>query len=107
MDEAQPLLRIARQRRQLPGVFQPQLARRTVADRTETGWLRRKSYGCRTAQIRLLVDVLMRGGDEAFEQRMRLVRLAQEFRMELAGQEERMARQFDDFHQLAVRGQCR
>ena len=35
---------------------------------------------------RLVMDLLMRGGDEAFEQRVRLVRLAQEFRMELAGQ---------------------
>ena len=46
--------------------------------------------------------VRVRGGDEALEQRMRLVRLALEFGMKLAGDEERMVRQFDDFHQLAV-----
>ena len=37
-----------------------------------------------------MVDVLVGGGDEALEQRMRLVRLAQKFRMELAGHEKRM-----------------
>jgi len=52
---------------------------------------------------RFLVDVRMGGGDETLEERMRLVRLAQKFRVELAGNEERMVRQFDDFHQLAVR----
>src|SRR5450432_4211834 len=49
------------------------------------------------------MDVLVRGGDEALEQRVRLVWLAQKFRMELARNEERMIRQFDDFHKLAVR----
>ena len=48
----------------------------------------------------------VRGGDETLEQRMRLVRLAQEFRMELAGDEKRMVLQLDDFHQLAVRRQA-
>src|SRR5450759_5249327 len=33
---------------------------------------------------------------------MRLVRLAEKFRMELAGDKERMVRQFDDFHEFAV-----
>jgi hypothetical protein len=36
---------------------------------------------------RLVMDVLMRGGDEAFEEGVRLVGLAQEFRVELAGDE--------------------
>ena len=44
--------------------------------------------------------------DEALEQRMRLVRLALELGMELAGDEERVVRQFDDLHQLAVRRQA-
>ena len=48
------------------------------------------------------MDVLVRGGDEAFEQWMRLVRLAQEFGMELAGEEERVGGDFDHFHQLAM-----
>ena len=43
------------------------------------------------------------GGNEALEERVRLVRFAQKFGVKLAGNEERMVRQFDDFHQLAVR----
>ena len=52
---------------------------------------------------RLLLHPLVRRGDEAPEQRMRLVRLAEEFGMELAGDEKRMLRQFDDFDQFSVR----
>ncbi len=52
---------------------------------------------------RLVMDVLMCGGDEAFEQRMRLMRLAQKFRVELARDKERMVFEFDHFHELAVR----
>ena len=48
------------------------------------------------------MDVLVRGGDEAFEQRMRLVRLALKFRMELARHEKRMVFQFDDLDEFAV-----
>src|SRR5579859_1652658 len=55
---------------------------------------------------RFLVDVRVGGGDEAFEQRMRLVRFAQKFRVELSGDEEWMVRQFDDFHELTVRRQA-
>ena len=51
---------------------------------------------------RLVVNVLVRGGDEALEQRMRLVRLAQELRMELARNEERVILQFDDLNKLVV-----
>ena len=43
------------------------------------------------------MDMLMRRSDEAFEQRMRLVRLAHELWMELARNVERMIFQFDDF----------
>ena len=49
-----------------------------------------------------MVNGLVRGGDEAFEQRMRLVRLAHEFRVELARHKKGMVFQLDDFHQLAV-----
>ena len=45
----------------------------------------------------------MRGGDEALEQRVRLVRLAQKFRMKLARDEKRMVLEFNDLDQLAVR----
>jgi hypothetical protein len=42
------------------------------------------------------------GGDEAFEQRMRLVGLALEFGVELAAEEEGMGRHFDEFDQFVV-----
>jgi len=48
------------------------------------------------------VNVLMRSSDKAFEQRVRLVRLAQKFRMELARDEEWMLFELDDFDQLAI-----
>ena len=44
----------------------------------------------------------VRGGDEALEQRVRLVRLAAELGMKLARDEERMLRQLDDLHQPPV-----
>jgi hypothetical protein len=49
------------------------------------------------------MDVRVRGGDEAFEQRMRLVRLAQKFWMELARHKKWMIFQLDDFDEFAVR----
>ena len=55
---------------------------------------------------RLLVNALMCGGDKALEERMRLVRLAQKFRMKLARHEERMIFQFNHLHQFAVRRQA-
>src|SRR5262249_49445476 len=51
---------------------------------------------------RLVMNILMRGRDEAFEERMRLVRLAQEFRMKLACEEIGMVVQFDHFHEFAI-----
>ena len=51
------------------------------------------------------MNPLMRGGNETFEQRVRHMRLAQKFRVELAGNEKRVVRDLNDFHQLAVRGQ--
>ena len=48
------------------------------------------------------MDVLVRGSDETLEQRMRLVRLAQEFRVELARDEKWMVFQFDDLDEFAV-----
>ena len=44
----------------------------------------------------------MRRRDETLEQRMRLVRLALEFRMELARDKKRMVFQFDDLDEFAV-----
>ena len=49
------------------------------------------------------MNMLVRGGDEAFEKRMRLVRLAQKFGVELAGDEKWMILEFDHLHELAVR----
>ena len=51
---------------------------------------------------RLVMDVLVRGGDEGLEQRMRLVRLALEFRMKLARHKKRVIFEFDDLDELAV-----
>ena len=48
------------------------------------------------------MDELVRGGDETFEQRMRLVRLALEFRMKLARDKKWMVFQFDDLDEFAV-----
>src|ERR1700733_3425303 len=47
-------------------------------------------------------NVLVRGGDESLEQRMRLVRLALEFGMKLARHKKRMVFEFDDFNEFAV-----
>ena len=52
---------------------------------------------------RFLMQPRVRGGDETLEQRMRLVRLAQKFWMELARHKKWMIFQFDDFHEFAVR----
>ena len=49
-----------------------------------------------------MVNLRVGRGDEALEKRMRLVRLAVEFRVELARDEKRMVRQFDDFDEFAV-----
>jgi hypothetical protein len=51
---------------------------------------------------RLVVDALVRGRDEALEQRVRLVRLAQKFRVELARQKKRVILQLNDLDELAV-----
>src|SRR6185436_17795740 len=51
-----------------------------------------------------MVNVVVAGGDETFEQRVRLVWFALEFRVELAGDEKRMIFQLDYFHQLSIRG---
>ena len=48
----------------------------------------------------------MRGGDEAFEERVGLMRFAVEFGMKLAGDKEGMLGQFDDLNQLAVRSKA-
>src|SRR2546426_4750660 len=45
----------------------------------------------------------VRGSDETFEQGMRLVWFAVEFRMELAGNEKWMFGQLDDLDELAIR----
>src|SRR5215469_18758985 len=49
---------------------------------------------------RFVVNMLVGGGDEPPEQRMRLVWLAQEFRVKLARDEKRMVFQLYDFHEL-------
>jgi len=46
------------------------------------------------------------GGDETSEERMGVVGLALEFRVELAGEKERMGRQLDQLHQFVVRGKA-
>src|ERR1017187_512131 len=51
---------------------------------------------------RLLVAVLVRGGDETLEERMRLGRVAQKLRGKLARNKKRMVLEFNDFHELAV-----
>jgi hypothetical protein len=48
------------------------------------------------------MNVAVAGRDKASEQRVRLVGLALEFRMELTRDEEGMVFQFDDFDELAV-----
>ena len=50
----------------------------------------------------LIMAARVRRGNEAFEQRMRLVRFAMKFRVELAGDEKWVLRQFDNLDQLAV-----
>src|SRR5438094_4265693 len=52
--------------------------------------------------VRPIMNPIMRCGNEAFEERMGLVRLAVKFGMELAGNEKGVVSQFDDFHQLAI-----
>src|SRR3989442_14255543 len=51
--------------------------------------------------------VLIGGGDERREQRMRTRRLRLEFRMELHREVPRMTGQLGDFHELAVGGSSR
>ena len=43
-------------------------------------------------------------GNEALEQRVRLMRLALKLRVKLAGNKEWMLRQFDDLYQFTIRG---
>lgn len=52
---------------------------------------------------RLLMNLRVGGGDETLEQRVRPVGFAQEFRVELAGHEERMIRQLDQLDEQPVR----
>ena len=54
------------------------------------------------ASERAVVNVIMAGRDEAFEERMRPVGLALEFGMELAGEEKRVFFDLDHFHEFAV-----
>jgi len=49
---------------------------------------------------------LVSSSDEALEQRMGLVRFAQELRMKLRGDVERMRRQLDNFHEGIVRSRA-
>src|SRR5689334_6813951 len=51
---------------------------------------------------RPVVNLVVRRGDEALEERMGLVRLALEFGMKLAGNEEGVVLQLDDLDELAV-----
>src|SRR4051794_2290747 len=53
-----------------------------------------------------MVDVVVAGGDKPFEERVRLVGLALEFRVELAGNKKRMVFQLDYFDQLSIRGKA-
>src|ERR1039458_455529 len=48
------------------------------------------------------MNILVSGGDETLEQRMRLVRFAQEFRVKLARQKKRMVFEFDHLDQFSV-----
>src|SRR5258708_26255256 len=52
---------------------------------------------------RPVVNMVVAGGDETFEQGVRLVRFALKFRVKLAGDEKRMVLQFDPLHQFSVR----
>src|SRR5271165_6784495 len=52
---------------------------------------------------RLVVKLGVGGGDESFEQRMRRVGFALEFRVKLAAHVKWMSGQFDQLNQLAVR----
>lgn len=52
---------------------------------------------------RLFVNAVMDGRNKALKQGMGLMRLAQEFRMKLAGDEKRMIRQLNYFNQFSVR----
>src|SRR5438309_11601512 len=47
---------------------------------------------------RPVVNMVVAGGDETFEQRVRLVGFALKFRVKLAGDEKRMVLQFDHFY---------
>ena len=51
---------------------------------------------------RPVMNVMVAGGDEAAEERVRAVGFAQELRVELAGEVEGMFLQLDHFHELAV-----
>src|SRR5260370_41812704 len=56
--------------------------------------------GCRAAA---LPRVFQRRGDESRKERVRFERLRFEFRVELAAEEPRMVRRFDDFHVILIR----
>src|SRR2546423_2745923 len=96
MDEAELVVRIAGQLSQLDGIFQAQLcAEHAQAVEELDGFLagHARFPGGLIALKRLqrfVMNVIVTGGDEAFEQRMRFVRLALKFRMKLAGNKEGM-----------------
>ena len=48
----------------------------------------------------------MRRGDEALEERMRRVGFALEFGVKLAGDEKRVGRKLDEFHQFSIGGRA-
>lgn len=75
--------------------------RRPIARAWQLGMAR--ASGTDNRLQRPVMDVIVTGRDEAFEERMRLVGLALEFRMKLARHEERMILQFDHFNQFSVR----
>jgi len=52
------------------------------------------------------VDRVVTRRDESFEEWVRLIRFAEEFRMILAGDEEGMIFEFDDFDEFSVRARA-
>lgn len=49
-----------------------------------------------------MMNMRVRGGDEAFEKRVRFIGLALKFGMKLARDEEGVVLQFDHFHEFAI-----
>src|SRR5258706_15339663 len=63
-----------------------------------------KAHRTISGSQRPIVNTRVRRRNKSLEQWMRLVRFAVEFGMELARDEKRVLRQFDDFNKLAIRG---